>query len=84
MKCCLGTIALSEILAESLNAMYNARIPKEWVAKSWDAASFGTWFVGLLQRHDHLATWLNAGRPRAYWLPGFFNPQVWLRIGGHL
>ena len=28
------------------------------------------------QRHDQLAKWLMMGRPRAYWLTGFFNPQV--------
>jgi hypothetical protein len=40
------------------------------------AATLGNWFSGLLQRQDQLARWLTMGRPRAYWLTGFFNPQV--------
>jgi len=40
------------------------------------ATTLGNWFTGLLQRHDQLGKWLTLGRPRAYWLTGFFNPQV--------
>lgn len=71
-----GTIALSAKLAESLEALFNARIPKDWLKKSWEAATLGNWFLGLLQRYDQLNKWLLGGRPKAYWLTGFFNPQV--------
>lgn len=74
--CAAGTIALSGKLADSLDALYNGRIPKDWLAKSWEAGSLGSWFAGLLQRHDQLLRWLSTGRPKAYWLTGFFNPQV--------
>jgi len=57
-----------------------ARIPAAWLKTSWEAATLGGWFAGLLQRHDQLAKWLAMGRPRAYWLTGFFNPQVGGRI----
>jgi hypothetical protein len=40
------------------------------------ASTLGNWFTGLLQRHDQLGKWLTLGRPRAYWMTGFFNPQV--------
>lgn len=40
------------------------------------AATLGNWFSSLLQRQDQLARWLAMGRPRAYWLTGFFNPQA--------
>ncbi|CAK0759668.1 Dynein gamma chain, flagellar outer arm [Coccomyxa viridis] len=73
-----GTIALSGKLADSLDALYNGRIPKDWLAKSWEAGSLGSWFAGLLQRHDQLLRWLSTGRPKAYWLTGFFNPQGFL------
>jgi hypothetical protein len=46
------------------------------VAVAVQAATLGNWFSGLLQRQDQLARWLTMGRPRAYWLTGFFNPQV--------
>uniref|UniRef100_A0A383W453 AAA+ ATPase domain-containing protein n=1 Tax=Tetradesmus obliquus TaxID=3088 RepID=A0A383W453_TETOB len=73
-----GTIALSGTLIESLDALFMARIPVEWLKKSWEAATLGNWFSGLLQRQDQLARWLTMGRPRAYWLTGFFNPQGFL------
>lgn len=139
-----GTIALSGHLIEALDALCMARIPATWLKASWEAATLGGWFTGLLQvgrggrsdraglrqacllqqrhdgwqragvdggqagallrrsessghrasrlppahppppmlarcrppqRHDQLVKWLTAGRPRAYWLTGFFNPQ---------
>jgi hypothetical protein len=33
---------------------------------------------GMLQRFDQLNKWLNLGRPKAYWMTGFFNPQGFL------
>lgn len=79
-----GAIALAPGLAESMDALLAARIPKDWLQASWQAASLGTWFQGLLLRHDQLHKWLNAGRPKTYWLTGFFNPQVTnLLMPGH-
>lgn len=46
--------------------------------RSWEASGSGSWFAGLLARHDQLHRWLTGGRPRSYWLPGFFNPQGFL------
>jgi dynein heavy chain len=46
------------------------------VCSALQASTLGNWFTGLLQRHDQLSKWLALGRPMAYWLTGFFNPQV--------
>ncbi|GFR42148.1 hypothetical protein Agub_g3000 [Astrephomene gubernaculifera] len=73
-----GTIALSGGLIEALDALFNARIPSSWLSKSWEASTLGNWFTGLLQRYDQLNKWLNLGRPKAYWMTGFFNPQGFL------
>lgn len=54
------------------------RIPAEWLKKSWEASTLGVWFSGLLLRYDQLFKWLTNGRPKAYWLTGFFNPQGFL------
>ena len=29
----------------------------------------------MLRRHEQLARWLAHGRPRSFWLGGFFNPE---------
>lgn len=50
------------------------------VLSAAQAATLGNWFSGLLQRQDQLVRWLTMGRPRAYWLTGFFNPQVRLKL----
>ena len=61
---------------DAFETIFSARIPKDWLKKSWESASLGSWFAGLLARHDQLAKWLLHGRPKSFWLTGFFNPQV--------
>ena len=74
--CATGTVALSGSLVDAFETLFAARIPKDWLKKSWEAANLGSWFAGLLARHDQLAKWLLHGRPKSFWLTGFFNPQV--------
>ena len=73
-----GTVALAGDLVEALEKLFNASIPMVWLRWSWESATIGAWFQGLLQRHDQLDRWLHKGRPKAYWLTGFFNPQGFL------
>jgi hypothetical protein len=47
--CRAGTIALSGGLIEALDALFIARIPAAWLKTSWEAATLGGWFAGLLQ-----------------------------------
>ena len=42
----------------------------------WQANTLGSWWAGLVQRHEQLQRWLTVGRPKCFWLTGFFNPQV--------
>merc|ERR1712159_69045 len=49
-----------------------------WLAKSWKSPTIGLWFDNLVNRTKELSTWLNTGRPKTYWLTGFFNPQGFL------
>jgi dynein heavy chain, axonemal len=65
-------------LLECLEALHAARVPPSWLQISWDSPALGPWAQGLLQRHDQLRTWLVSGRPKSFWLPGFFNPQGFL------
>jgi dynein heavy chain len=73
-----GTVALSGDLIQALDSLFDGRIPSLWLKKSWEAASLGSWFTGLLARHAQLEKWLLNGRPKAFWLTGFFNPQGFL------
>ena len=62
----------------TLDALFDAKIPPKWLDKSWQSATIGAWFQGLLQRHAQLTRWLERGRPKSYWMTGFFNPQGFL------
>ena len=73
-----GTVALSGDLVDALDALFDANVPTKWLKKSWESSTIGSWFQGLLQRYDQLDKWLHRGRPKAYWLTGFFNPQGFL------
>jgi dynein heavy chain len=73
-----GAAALSGPLPEALAAIHSGKPPPAWAKLGWEASSLGGWFGGLLQRHEQLVRWLRDGRPRSFWLGGFFNPQGFL------
>ncbi|CAH4038578.1 unnamed protein product [Pieris brassicae] len=73
-----GTIVMSQGLRESLDAMYDARIPTQWLKVSWESATLGFWYTELLEREQQYRIWLRNGRPNTFWMTGFFNPQGFL------
>jgi dynein heavy chain len=73
-----GTIALNDLLIASINSLYDALVPANWLKVSWQAPTLGLWFNGLIHRTQELNAWVQHGRPKAFWLTGFFNPQGFL------
>lgn len=79
-----GEVVMTADLAEALNAIGDARVPKTWVYTatgdefSWIVPTMGGWFSQLLERDNQNRTWLENTRPLSYWLTGFFNPQGFL------
>jgi dynein heavy chain, axonemal len=76
-----GEVVMSEELALTLTAMFEAKVPGFWVFTvagdefSWILPTLGLWFTSLTARDEQDRSWLNNGRPNSYWLTGFFNPQ---------
>jgi len=73
-----GTIIMSPQLQESLDALYDARVPMSWEKVSWKSPTLGLWFAECVNRTQQFHSWLYEGKPNVYWLSGFFNPQGFL------
>jgi dynein heavy chain len=81
-----GLIIMTPEIVDALDALYDARVPHEWIYDplggeiSWIIPVLGQWFGSLQDRCNQLTGWLKCGntRPITFWMTGFFNPQGFL------
>ncbi|XP_075954128.1 dynein axonemal heavy chain 8-like [Anarhichas minor] len=73
-----GTIIMSENLRDALDNIFDARVPSLFWKISWESSTLGFWFTELLERNKQFHRWVFEGRPRTFWMTGFFNPQGFL------
>ncbi|XP_072296528.1 dynein axonemal heavy chain 8-like [Eucyclogobius newberryi] len=73
-----GTIIMSENLRDALDKIFDARIPNIWRKISWESSTLGFWFTEILERNKQFYSWVFDGRPKTFWMTGFFNPQGFL------
>lgn len=72
-----GTIIMNESLRDALDSIFDALVPEIWRRGSWESNTLGFWFTELLERNEQFNSWCFEGRPPAFWMTGFFNPQGW-------
>ena len=73
-----GTIVMSDDLKETLDHMFDAKVPEKWKKLSWRSTTLGFWYTELLERDGQFKRWCFHGRPKVFWVTGFFNPQGFL------
>jgi hypothetical protein len=78
-----GLIALTPLYSEGIQSVRNGSVPNQWKLVSWESTSLSAWIGSLNARYEQLNGWLMVGRPKAFWLSGFFNPQVGRRNDMH-
>jgi dynein heavy chain len=85
-----GEVVMTTELQETLDAMYDARVPFSWLFNvggdeiSWLSPTLGLWFTTLTFRDSQARSWLNnQARPNSFWMTGFFNPQVSILVSSH-
>ena len=59
-----GTIVMSDDLRNTLDAMYDARLPEKWAKISWHSTTLGFWYTELLERDGQFRRWCYHGRPK--------------------
>ncbi|KAJ1446978.1 dynein heavy chain and region D6 of dynein motor-domain-containing protein [Pelagophyceae sp. CCMP2097] len=80
MQAIRGEVVITRGVVAGVDALYDARVPPAWVFSpsgdevSWQAPTIGLWVAGVAAREHLFRNWLDRGRPRAFWLPGLFNP----------
>jgi dynein heavy chain, axonemal len=84
MQAIRGEVVMTARLLESMNAIFDARVPPTWVCTpsgnelSWLSPNLGVWFGSLIDRNGQLSEWLSKGRPSSFSITCFFNPQGFL------
>ena len=79
-----GEVVMTAELLSAMNDLFDARVPYSWLYTaggdefSWLLPTLGLWYASLLERDSQLRGWLANGRPNAFWMTGFANPQGFL------
>ena len=76
-----GEVVMTAELQDILDSVFDAKVPHTWENTltgdefSWRLPTLGLWFSSLLNRDEQYRSWLEKGRPKSFWLTGFFNPN---------
>lgn len=58
-------------------SIFNNQVPKIWVDKAYPSLKpLSAWVADLQARVAFISRWIAQGAPPAFWISGFFFPQV--------
>ena len=77
-----GLVVMSAGLERMHQCFMFQIVPEEWESAAYPSLKpLASWVTDLVARLDMIAQWLKHGPPPAFWISGFFFPQVRTRAG---
>ncbi|KAA0164767.1 hypothetical protein FNF31_02304 [Cafeteria roenbergensis] len=74
-----GLVVMSGDLEAMGNAMVQGRVPAMWSKVSYPSLKpLGSWVSDFVKRLAYLEKWTQEGKPRVFWVSGFFFTQSFL------
>ena len=79
-----GEVTMTQAILVSINELFASQVPNVWMFTitgllfSFMLPNISLWFNALQARYDQWDSWLKNGRPRSFWMTGFYNPQGFL------
>lgn len=49
---------MNEELQNAFDSIFDAKVPRAWVRKSWESSTLGFWFTELIDRNKQFSVWL--------------------------
>ncbi|KAJ8944985.1 hypothetical protein NQ318_010187 [Aromia moschata] len=75
----VGLVAMSPALEDFSNSLVLGRIPNSWTGVSYPSLkNLPNYVADFVARMEFLHTWFEQGKPKTYWISGFFFTQAFL------
>ena len=74
-----GEMVMTYELETMQNALFDNIVPQIWKSVSYPSLKpLSAWVNDLMDRLEFIHDWIANGKPKVYWISGFFFPQAFL------
>eukprot|EP00026_Physarum_polycephalum_P000043 Phypoly_transcript_00043.p1 GENE.Phypoly_transcript_00043~~Phypoly_transcript_00043.p1 ORF type:complete len:2765 (+),score=358.08 Phypoly_transcript_00043:606-8297(+) len=78
-KAIKGLVVMSVELDSMANCLYDNQVPGIWADRAYPSLmTLSHWVLDLERRLEFLLGWIKQGKPKVFWISGFFFPQAFL------
>ena len=71
-----GEVVMSQELDFTYSSLLNNTVPTVWSKVAYPSLKpLASWVVDLVERVNFMRVWSEQGRPKSFWMSGFFFPQ---------